>query len=448
MAQIRPFVASRYQEKDADRLSKLLTPPYDVISPQMQEDFYAADEHNLVRIDFGKELPGDDEEENKYSRAATTWSQWKRKHVIEDDHKKAFYAYEQEFALPDGRTVKRRGFFAAVKVVDFTEGGVKAHEHTFDGPKADRFRLTQATNCNMSPIFVLFEDPQLLVDKVLEKYMSKTPIQQATMGGVVNRLWVIDGDKDIEAIQAALSDKDLFIADGHHRYETALRYRNTMRECGEKHNGEEPFDYTLMYLNNIHDPGLEVLPTHRVLCREICDDINEEEVFEDLGEYFDITEIKIDPEKPEDEALRLKKELAQAGEKTNAFVMVLPGDRAFLLALKADADLKEMIDDEDVVDAVRKLDVTILHSYIINRAWLGNPEIELDDEDVHYVKDDAEVLTRMKKKKYGVAFMMNSTPVEQVCEVAGAGERMPHKSTYFYPKLVTGMVIRDMNAPW
>lgn len=448
MAGIQPFVATRFNARFNSELSQLLTPPYDVIDKNMQQQFYDVHPSNIVRVDFGKDLPGDNEYENRYTRAGAIWQQWKTEGVIVEEPKKAFYVYEQEFTIPGGKTFRRRGFFAAVKLEDFSEGGIRAHEHTFDGPKADRFRLMRATNSNLSSVFCLYDDAQMKVDALLEQGIAGEKAIEATFDGVTQRIWVLSKPSVVQALIKLMGPQTLFIADGHHRYETCLLYRDEMRSALGKKNGRQPYDYAMIYMNNIHDDGLIILPTHRVLSKETMMGVETEEVFEDLAEHFDCQKLKINLEEPESEALRLTAMLEEAGKKAVSFVMLLPRGNACLMTLKAAVDVNELIDNEQTPREIKELDVSILHQHIINQVWLGNPEIELDDQDVKYVKDAAEVLRLMKSCKYAVSFLVNPTKIEQVCNIAKLGMRMPHKSTYFYPKLVTGLVMRDMNAPW
>ncbi len=448
MVDIAPFVATRYGHQYDDELSDLVTPPYDVIDKKLQQDLYDRHPHNLVRIDFAKPEPEDSEFENQYAHAGAIWQEWKKQGVLVEEPRKAFYVYEQEFDIPGiGRRV-RRGFFAAVRLQDFSEGGIRAHEQTFAGPKADRFRLMRATHTNMSPIFCLFDDPQKESNDLLAEGIKGLKPVLAEMDGITHRLWSVTKPNVVQGLVKALEDKTLFIADGHHRYETSLAYRDEMRERLGARNGHASFDYAMIYLNNIHDDGLVVLPTHRILSKETVLGVDMQETIDDIGEYFKLTPIEVDGGKLEDEATRVTTMLAEAGERAMSFVLLMPKGKAWLAELKPDVDLSELIDDDDVPPAVRKLDVTILHRYLINRAVLGNPEIELDHEDVHYVKEASEVLQCMRTCRYGVAFLLNPTKVEQVCEVAREGLRMPHKSTFFYPKLLTGMVMRDLNSAW
>lgn len=445
MADVQPFVGTHYAEMTEAALKNRLTPPYDVIDQRLQEDLYQRDPHNFVRVDLCKGEPSDNEENNRYTRAGTTWRKWKQKGLLIEDHKKSFYVYEQEFSLPSGDRVRRRGFFGAVRLESFAEGGIRAHEYTFSGPKADRFRLMRATNSQLSPIFVLFDDPDKKIDRLLREDLDESAPVETEFDGVIQRLWTISKPQAVEAIRQVLAPQTLFIADGHHRYETSLMYRDEMREAFDRHDGNQPYDYAMMYLNNIHDDGLVILPTHRVLCREALQDVNMEESIEELKAVFEMSPLHVEPERADQEAARLQNELEQAGRKTPSFVMILPQGRGYLMTLKTDVD--QLIED-DVPRIIKELDVSILHRFIINQTLLGNPEAVLDDQDIQYIKDATQVLEAMQSTKNAIGFIMNPTKIEQVCQVAREGLRMPQKSTYFYPKLVTGLITRDLDSPW
>ncbi len=445
MADIQPFHASRFSARHNDELAKLLTPPYDVISPQMQEQLYYEHPKNIVRIDFGREDPGDGTTENKYTRAAAAWKDWTTDGTIVRDAKRSIYVYEQEFEIPGLGSRKRRGFFAAVRLEDFGEaGGIRAHEHTFAGPKADRLNLMRATHCNMSPIFCIYDDPERVADKVIAQAIQDRKPIQANIDGIVHRLWLIDEHQPIEEIIAAMKHHRLYIADGHHRYETSLNYRNEQREKTGKLDGEEPFDFTLMFLANTHDEGLEILPTHRVLSPPSCENVHVERALKKLSENFEIVDLEEDLSDPHKASLDLVQRLAEAGRNSISFILLLPENPPRLLTMHDNADLDAMIPDKNLAKAVKKLDVTILHSYIIDRVWLGKPEVQLGDADIAYLKDAFEVIQSVQSSKCGAGFLLNPTRIEQVIEIAGLGMRMPHKSTYFYPKIITGLVIRDM----
>ena len=419
--------------------------PARMLSPQMQEGFYLEHEKNIVRVDFGKENPGDGETDNRYTRAAELWKEWTAEGTILRDPKRAVYVYEQEFELPGLGRRKRRGFFAAVRIEDFDEeGGIRAHEHTFAGPKADRLNLMRATHCNLSPIFCIYDDPERAADKIIAQAIEGRKPIETEIDGIVHRLWIIDEHQPIEEIVTAMKHHRLYIADGHHRYETSLNYRNERRAQTGKLDGNEPFDFTLMFLANTHDEGLEILPTHRVLSEASCKDVHIERALKRLSENFEIVDLEEDLTEPQRAAGDLVQRLAEAGKKNISFVLLLPDNPPRLLIMHENVDLDAAIPDKNIAKPVKKLDVTILHRYIIDRVWLGNPDKPLDDADITYVKDPVEVIRCVNSSQCGAGFLLNPTKIEQVIDIAGLGMRMPHKSTYFYPKIITGLVIRDM----
>lgn len=442
MADIRPFKALRYVPALRGELAKLLTPPYDVISPALQDELYAKHPKNLVQVDFGRENSGDSDTSNKYTRAAGIWSQWKKEGTIAADSQPAFYVYEQEFDLPGRGRRRRRGFFTAVRLESFEEGGIRAHERTFAGPKADRLRIMRATGCNLSPIFSIYDDPSREVDKLLAGAIDGIKPDEAVIDGIVHRLWPVEAPETISAIVSAMKGHELYIADGHHRYETSLNYREERRRETGKTSGGEAFDYTLMFLANTHDEGMEILPTHRVLPHGFKSPAVEN-ILGELKQNFEIKELNASTAIAD-----LTRELETAGQTRQAFLLALPGDRLYLLTLRSGIDLDALIPDPAVPKAVKPLDVSILHQYLLRKVWGFVESAEPGHDDLHYVKDAGEVL-RLVRSGEGVAgFLMNPTKMNQVIEIAGMGMRMPQKSTYFYPKIITGMVIRDLNEPW
>lgn len=448
MADVLPFAAVRFNTKDKKlNLADLVAPPYDVISPEYQKALYDRSPYNIIRVELGTTQPNDDEYNNRYSRAASILQQWKQDEALITEKKRCFYAYEQEFTVPGvADRIKRRGFFALVRIMDYKSGRIRAHEKTFAAPKADRLKLLRATNFNTSPIFCLYSDPDKEIAKHMKSAFSGPPADTLTdESGTIHRLWVVQKTETINGIRNALKNRNLFIADGHHRYETAMNYRNEQREITGRNDGRQSFDYTLMNLTDFEDEGLVILPTHRVLAREYGSDVDLKEVLDDLGQHFTLEEFSLELDNLDkavatvNDKLKLKK-----GVKTR-LVMALPSGRAWQLTLNKDADLDDMIDAPDLHKEVKSLDVTILHRYVISRAWIGNPEVELEESDIFYEKSAEGALALLKKRKGCVAFLMNPTTKEQVQTIADLGELMPHKSTYFYPKLLTGLVLRDLS---
>jgi len=447
MADIFPFIGTRFNSLLIGNLSKVLCPPYDVISPEFQEELYQRHPNNVVRLEFGKDEKEDDGFSNRYTRAANTLGTWRSDGILIEDEKPAFYLYEQEFKLPNGEIKARRGFFARVKLEDYKSGGIKAHEHTFAGPKADRLKLMRTTQANLSPIFVIYNDPQREVYDMIAEKMKEKPWEEATDDdGVIHRLWVVQKKDFVMKLMEAMKSKQLFIADGHHRFETALNYRNEMREETGKKDGKQPFDYMMMYMTNAEQEGLVILPTHRALTKNIMADVKMNEVLDELKENFDITEDSVDFTQSDKEASRLLTTVEKLGEKRPSFAMVDATGKARFLTLKESVNPVDLIDDENQHDYIKRLDVSILHHYIINHVMVGNPEFELEDDECFYVRDARRVLDLLQTKKAALAFIMNATPMEQVVEIVSAGIKMPHKSTYFHPKIITGLVVRNMQS--
>lgn len=447
MAEILPFIGTRYNSQLIGNLSKVLSPPYDVITPELQNDLHERHPNNVVRLELSKPEPGDDGFSNKYTRAANTFRTWRSDGVLIEDETPAFYLYEQEFKLPTGETKKRRGFYALVKLEDYENGGIRAHEQTFAGPKADRLKLMRETNANFSPIFVIYNDAEQEVAKLLSEKMSEKPWEEAADDeGVVHRLWVVQRKDFIVKLRELIKARRLFIADGHHRYETALEFRDEKREDGGKADGKQPYDYMMMYLTNAEQDGIVILPTHRALSREFCkNEVNLQDALDELKESFITKEEKIDLGKPEEGKKVLQKVEKLGADGNHAFAMVQGDGKVTYLQLKKDMDLADLIDNDEIPEAVKRCDVSVLHHYIINQVFVGNPEFELEDEDCYYLRDVTCVLNLLKNKKASLGFIMNPTPMEQVLEIVSQGIKMPHKSTYFHPKIITGLVLRNMD---
>jgi uncharacterized protein (DUF1015 family) len=452
MARVLPFVGTRYNPKAMENLASVMAPPYDVISPEMQDALYQRDPHNIVRLILGKEQSDDDEYNNKYQRAASVFKEWKSNGTLIDDPCKNFYIYQQEFQTPDGVAHARTGVLAALKVERLDKGRIHGHEHTFEGPKADRLKLLRSTRCNLSPIFCLFSDEQREIDALLKTVTEKEPprTEFTDENKVVHRLWLLANGAKVKSLSDLFQDKDFLIADGHHRYETAVRYCEEMvRREGKPPRDKLPsYTYTLAFLTNCESDGLVILPTHRVLSAELGEGVDQQEVLDDLKAFFDIEKIRVDMKKARAAAPGLIAKLEEAGRTASSFVMVLPGGKGYLLRLKKDAAVAGEMRPE-IPAPIAKLDVTILHEHIVSNVWVGNPEMELDDKDIYYVKDAGDALEMLKAPtRASAVFLMNPPRMAQVREIATQNLRMPHKTTYFYPKLITGMVLRDHSVPW
>lgn len=450
MAEVWPFAGTRYDTKDKGiGLGDAVSPPFDDITPDIQRELHERSPYNVVRLTYGYQAASDDETNNRYSRSSECYREWKANGILTDEHRKCFYVYEQEFT-PEGskKPVKRLGFFALVKLQDFRSGKTRAFETTHEGPKADRLKLLRTMQVNDSPLYMLYQDPEASVDKVLREVMKRGGPEEefTTADGITHRLWLMYKKDPILRIHEAMKPLRLYIAHGHHRYETALKYRDEMREMTGRRDGRQPYDFVLMFLHRAEEDTLFTRPIHRVLARELGMDIDIDEILEDLEEYFSVSEFKLNI-KDRDKAIQtVKDKLKPTRVAKTRFVMTLPNGRSWQLSLKKDADLNELIDEETMSDDLKRMDPVILHNYIITRGWIGNPEVELDEDDIYYRKEIGDVLDLLTRRKGCVGFFMNPISKEDAIKVAENGELLPHKSIDFFPKIPCGMVMRDLNV--
>jgi uncharacterized protein (DUF1015 family) len=441
MADVRAFCGVRYNLDLVADMSKVVSPPYDVISPEFQSELYERSEYGIVRIDFGKEQAGDCESSNKYTRSAELYSAFRAEGVLVADETPSVYYVEEDYVGEFGKSCTRSGFMSAVKVEDAESGVYRPHEKTLAGPRADRLKLTRACKANLSPVFSLYDDPECEIDKSLAQWKSGADEPAFTLlndTGFEVRMWAVSDEVVLETIARVMAPKSFFIADGHHRYETALSYRKEMREQVDgstgDYTGEEPFNFVLMYLVNMWSPGLTVLPAHRAA--HAIDGFDAAAVIEKLSSKFDLTEVFGGA----DEVLEKMKALRG---KTNAFGIGVRGDeRLWLATAKADFDYDAELAKR--APALRKLDVSVLHTVIIE-GMLGIDEAAQEAQtNLKYVKDSTLMSAMLAAGEIDVALYMNPTPVSDVKQAAEAGERMPQKSTYFYPKILTGLVINPL----
>lgn len=435
MAIIKPFRGLRYNQGVITDMASVMTPPYDVISPQEQERYYQIHPNNIIRLDFGKDLPGDSEKANKYTRAAEFFRAWRKEGILRQEDSPAIYIYDQEF-LSGNIWLTRRGFIALVRLEPFDKGSIYPHEQTLPGPKADRLKLTQSCRANLSSIFALFPDETNEIDAALLAMTSTKPeVDFVDDTGVKNKLWVIKEKQAIDRLVGRMKEKPLFIADGHHRYETALVYKEQMQK---EHGGSQadlPSDYVMMVCVSMNNKGLKILPAHR-LVRNI-KDFHLDRILPVLHESFQIELLG--------KGCAVKDCMARLNNapETHAFIMY---------AGQEDAYYKLSLNNEKIIDTIfandhpewRHLDAGILHGVIINKV-LG---IAADDvtikEYVKYVKEETEAVSLVRSGQYQLAFFLKPTRIEQVKEIASARKVMPPKSTYFYPKLITGIVINSL----
>jgi uncharacterized protein (DUF1015 family) len=434
MVRIFPFRGIIYNKKKLKPLAKVMSPPYDVISPEEQDELYRLNNFNFIRLILGKEFPGDNEYNNRYVRAAAFLNGWLRHKIFLQDDKPAFYVYEQKFSC-QGRKYSRLGFFGLIRLEDMGRGKVYPHEETYPKAKLDRLQLMRATSANLDSIFAFYSDKKDKLSKLLKQFTKKTPLIEAKdRDGGVNRLWRIDKKPAVSRICQEMKDKAVFIADGHHRYEAAIRYKNELKTRNTKFTEDESYNHALMYFTAVEGKGLVVLPIHRTVGNlEYYDPLRFEE---DLHQQFKVTSYSATKRTADSVRRKLLKDMAKAADK-HAFGLYLGNHRYYLLTLKDEASVEEMVAEEKP-SAWKKLDVTILHYTVFDR--LLNIAQETEDK-VTYFKRDDDAIRAVDSGKAIMAILMNPTRIEEIVAVASELEKMPHKSTYFYPKLLSGLVI-------
>ena len=421
MADLKPLRTLRYEAATAGPLEYVIAPPYDVIDDELRARLVARSPFNVVEIDLPRADGGD-----PYEHAAATMSAWRERGVLVREDEPAIWALRQDYTGPDGRDLARTGFLARVRVEEYGPGRIRPHERTHPGPKEDRLRLTRATRTNLSPIFSLFPDPDGAVRGALDQLASGEPFAAATdHEGTRNTLWRISDPGAVDGLGRLLANAELLIADGHHRYETARVY-------AEEVGGEGEHRYVLMLLCSLADPGLTVFPTHRLLTGLKDDPAKQEAIRETLMRDFEITELPTtgDLEPP-------------SGSPVAFGYMDSFHRKPYRVTLKdqaiADRELAGM------PEAYRRLDTAVLEAIVL-RGALGMSEDDISHlRGLDYSKSLDDAIDAVVSGRADAGFFMRSTPVDQVREVAEAGESMPPKSTYFFPKVPTGLVFSPLD---
>jgi len=435
--EVKPFKAFRFNEAVVGDVGSCISPPYDVISPVQQQQLYKKSKYNIVRIIKGKTTPSDNESNNQYTRAADYLNDWIKKGVLKQDPAEALYAYIQDFRVAD-TAFQRLSFIALAKLEEFGES-VRPHEETLDEPKIDRLNLKRATVAKFGLVFMLYEDEQKIADKIIERITNQKHLIDALDElNVRHRLFAITAKDDIDAIEKMMLDKKCIIADGHHRYETALNYY--------EETAYPPAAYQIIaFVNTCHE-GLIILATHRLVGN--LENFHFKKLIADLKENFEITEYPFDSprNKPNAKQKMLVQMKAEQTLDKNAFG-IYAGKNAFYVAVLKDKKAMDLIA-PNMSTAWRSLDVSVLHKLVLEKL-LGIGEKHLESgKKLEYIKDTGNAIdgsiTTIDAGQRQAAFFMNPVKMQQLKMVTAAGEKMPQKSTYFYPKIYTGLIINKL----
>ncbi|HBG28412.1 MAG: hypothetical protein A2Y10_11060 [Planctomycetes bacterium GWF2_41_51] len=430
--EIKGFKAYRFNSDVVGDSGKCIAPPYDVINPAQQNNLYQQNQHNIVRVILGKKELTDNDKNNQYTRAADFLNDWIKKNALKQDDKETIYAYVQEFEIA-GKKYQRSGFIALSKLAQFGSG-VQPHEKTLDGPKADRLKLTMATAAQFELVFMLYDDSQVIADNIIKKAaQKKSLIEFVDDDGVKHQLFAIDSPEEIGQIQKMMAQKEGLIADGHHRYETALNYYNLTKNPNAQ--------WLMIAFVNMHNEGLVVLPTHRLVGNLM--NYNTDELIKNLQQNFKVTQFEYKEGKNKAKSL-MQKRMAKAFEQGENAFGIYDGKSFYYIMLKN----KNALDSLPMSTASKSLDVVVLHKLILEGILGIGDEALAGESNIEYIKDIGEAvdeaIAKVDSGEMQVLFFMNPTKVQQVRAVAAENEKMPQKSTFFYPKIFSGLTINKL----
>jgi uncharacterized protein (DUF1015 family) len=433
MADVQPFRAFRYDLARVGNLSDVIAPPYDVIDASLQQQLYDKSPYNVIRLILNKETPADTDADNRYTRSARTLRDWQRENILVQDSARCLYVYHQDFDV-EGRRYTRKGVMARVRLEKFGTGRIYPHEETLSGPKADRLKLFRATNMNLSQIFGLYPDEQGEVMQRLETAVGRSlPLQAIDHLGVVSKIWPIADQATISAVSGLLGPKPIFIADGHHRYETALKYLEEKQQSGEVRTDDHPANFVLMMLVSMQDPGLAILPTHRLVSN--VGDLKADDIRRILGEDFTLETVGQGPAAAKETWENIE---ADGSQELLGFGTVADG-----VWQTGRFKLPKLMDElaGEHSPAWRGLAVAVLQRVVLEKAL---PAAGRGPAQCKYVHLLSEVNDAVAAEQCQLVVLVPPATMQHVEEIAGNLEKMPPKSTYFYPKLLGGLVFHSL----
>lgn len=440
MAEIYPFRALHYNPAVIPDLQKVVTQPYDKISASMQARYYESSPFNFVKLSLRKGMPG--ASESIYLQAARELETWINQGVLISDSEPAIYPYTQEYAVPGEPSVRKRrwGFVALCRLEDYSAGTVHRHEETLSGPKVDRLELLKATRSDLGQIFLLYSDAQSAVEALLHEHTQGKPWQQVTDEyGTIHTMWRVSDPLTVKQVTESMRPKKLVIADGHHRYETALAYSRLRRAEAPQ---DERASCVMATFVPLESDGLTILPTHRLV--HSLEAFNWEEFCSGLKPFFALEELNLFGPAPQDAQL-IRQALERAGREQPTIAAYAGPKRSLLLRLRQDIDLGRAL--AEIPETLRRLDVVLLHELILEKVISIDREAVREQKNLRYLRSLDEALDEVSEGRAQLAFLLNPTPIRAVCENAFAGLVLPQKSTDFYPKLLSGLAVYWMDNP-
>jgi uncharacterized protein (DUF1015 family) len=437
MAEIRPFRGIRYNQEAIGDLSLAVAPIYDVIDDAARDVFYNKHPYNVIRLILNRPKKNDKDADQPYVRAGEFLDRWLAQRILIQDPVPAMYLYRQRY-LFESEYKECTGLVARVRVVDFSEGVVLPHEDIMVKPLEDRMKLLEHTRTNLSTVYTLYSDPaEKLKDPILAETERFPLAQFQTADGVAHDVWGVTEEKFTKKMVKFFEGRPLYIADGHHRYQTALEYSRSLRDSGEITDDDDPRNFLMMMIVEMENPGLSVLPVHRVVLKP---EIRVEEMLKALEKWFDVAPVEVPRGARSGQVYHVLKQLSAAGASGHVYGLFLKDGRFMLLSWKPGLGVEKEVAG-DYSQAYKSLDVTVLHKVVIEKVLGIAPDRESVERNLTFAKDPMEAVRLVDSGAASLAIFINATPVEQVRRVADYGEKMPQKSTYFYPKPYSGVVM-------
>ncbi|MEA2108615.1 MAG: DUF1015 domain-containing protein [Pseudomonadota bacterium] len=436
---IQPFNGVFYHPSQQKNLAQLVAPPYDVITAEYKQELLARNLHNIIRLTLGKSAQekGEPRPEEEYQQAAETLEEWCRENILVHDQKPAFYYLEEEFSAL-GKKYCRKGFIGLLALDGLDNKSVLPHEKTMSAPKEDRLKLMSACRADFSQIFTLYDDPELIIEQELQQYREtrKPFISLKSVVGIERRIWPVRNPAAIDRIRKILAPQSLFIADGHHRFETALNYRKLRRQQEGNPDSRQPYDYVMVYCTNTSSADLAILPTHRLVSGY--PGLNPEMFTEKMGGIFRLSPTRPDTQDPKAIASHLVQILKQQGDGNHFIAVIGKKPDCFLISLESHQAQELM---KDIPTPLASLDVSVLDHLLFNQTLNISAEDMETQRYTSFSQDAETAVESIMKGENQLAVLLRPTDINQVKSVAAAGEKMPQKSTFFYPKLLTGLIL-------
>ena len=429
---VKPLKAVFYNKEQVN-MEDVIAPPYDVISEQYRDELKARSEYNFVNLILANDSTDLNDENNRYNQALKNYKNWLEEKVLVKNEKPCILYLIQNYEK-NGKKVTRKGFIARNRIEDFASKNILPHEYTMGGPKEDRLNLTKKCKANFSQVFLVYSDPEKQIEKAID-YTQKPFIDVTDDLGVQNIVYKIEDEKTLSLIEKVLSDKTCLIADGHHRYETAMNYRNFINS----QDNNDPTKFVMSYFTNLED-DLLIFPTHRILTRSI----SSADLLEKIKKYFDVEEISFDNQNKSEMKSKLLEEIEKSSKERLSMGLYLKNVSKFYL-LKLRENVNEILDEYKVPEVLKTLDLIVLHKVIISKELGYTQEEQMAQDGILYIKQEDEAFEMIDSGKAQASFIMAYPKIQDIKRISEAGERMPQKSTYFYPKLLSGIVINPLD---